>query len=282
MSSYLKKKEQELGVVLFDRSRQPLEMTEAGKAYLEYVDKAEMLEGEMQQKLADIEGVQTGHLTVGGAVFFNIAYLPKAIAEFMEKYSKIDIEVLDRNVPELTNLALKGELDAFITPIADDPERFIYEELADERIYIAVPRSFAVNRKLKGKRVSAESPEPEVLSRGEFAELCKNCFIVLKKNQSIGQRMEKLFAEYGVRPERTLTAEQTMTTLALTNADVGISLVTESSVKSSGLSSLPVLYRGKGDTSSRKIYIAYPRSKYLSRAAEEFIRTLKEVNQRND
>ena len=34
LSSHLKKLEGEVGAVLFDRSRQPLELTEAGKAYL--------------------------------------------------------------------------------------------------------------------------------------------------------------------------------------------------------------------------------------------------------
>lgn len=282
MSSYLKKKEQELGTILFDRSKQPLELTEAGKAYLEYIQSAELLKGEMLQRLADIEGMQTGHMTVGGAVFFNIAYMPRAIAEFKRKYPRVEIEVLDRSVPELTGLALKGEIDAFITPINDDPERFAYEELADEKIYIAVPNSLGINKSLAAKRVSEANPKPPCLNKDEFRKLCENCFIVLKKSQSIGQRMERLFEEYGARPENAVVAEQTMTTLALTNAGVGISLVTESSIRSSGLSDLPALYRVKGDAGSRKVYIAYLKGKYQSRAVAEFINTLKEVNRKND
>ncbi|MDD5824233.1 MAG: LysR family transcriptional regulator [Firmicutes bacterium] len=295
LSSALKKKEAELGAKLFDRSKQPLELTEAGRAYLEYVERAEQLRGEMEKRLADIEGVQTGELKVGGAVFFNIAYMPKAIAAFLDKYPGVDFEIVDRKVPELTAMALKGEVDVFITPIADDPERFVYEELAEEKVYIAVPEDLAVNDVLKAKQVAhASAPAPDAsdtsasstgvdasaraLSRAEFAALCENTFIVLKPDQSIGQRMEAIFREYGVRPKRTITAEQTMTTLALTNAGVGISLVTESSVRSSGLSSLPKLYTGSGENFSRQIYVAYPKNKYLSRSAEEFIKILKDVN----
>ena len=282
LSAALKKKERELGVQLFDRSRMPLALTEAGRAYIEYAERAEMLRGEMEKKLADIEGVNTGNLKIGGAVFFNIAYMTNAIASYLEKYPQIQIEVLDRSVPELTTLAAKGDIDAFITPFADEPDRFVYEELADEKIFIAVPSELAINEKLSAKRItgadSGSIDQMPRLSREEFAELCENTFIVLKSNQSIGQRMEEIFREYGVRPERTLTAEQTMTTLALTNAGVGISLVTESSVRSSGLSSLPAFYLAEGETCSRKIYVAYPKNKYLSRAAEEFIRILKDIN----
>ena len=39
LSSQLKKLEETLGVVLFDRTRQPLEITDAGKVSLEYASR---------------------------------------------------------------------------------------------------------------------------------------------------------------------------------------------------------------------------------------------------
>ena len=37
LSTYLKKTEKDLGCLLFDRSRQPLELTEAGRLYMDYL-----------------------------------------------------------------------------------------------------------------------------------------------------------------------------------------------------------------------------------------------------
>ena len=54
LSSYLKKVEGELGVVLFDRSRQPLELTEAGKVYLDYLDEVVIRQKELMKSLSDI------------------------------------------------------------------------------------------------------------------------------------------------------------------------------------------------------------------------------------
>ncbi|MBR0127605.1 MAG: LysR family transcriptional regulator, partial [Firmicutes bacterium] len=101
LSAHLRKKEKELGVKLFDRRKQPLELTEAGKAYLEYAEKAASLEDEMHQRLSDIESLQTGHLTIGGASFFNNAYLPQAIVAFQKKYPGIELEIIDGKVPEI-------------------------------------------------------------------------------------------------------------------------------------------------------------------------------------
>ena len=222
LSSYLKKVEGELGVVLFDRSRQPIELTEAGRVYLDYLDEVVVRQKELMKNLSDINDLKTGSLTVGGASFFNVAYLPKAIAAFASENPGIDIEIVDDRVPRLEAMAQKGLLDLFITPINDEPERFVYEELLEEDIFLAVPEAWEVNRQLEGKAISIEElPESEAaakshrkekpLTREEFACLCRETFVVLKPDQDIGRKMEALFNSYGCRPERVITAEQTMT-----------------------------------------------------------------------
>ncbi|MGN0702792.1 MAG: LysR family transcriptional regulator [Lentihominibacter sp.] len=286
LSSYLKKVEGELGAVLFDRSRQPLELTEAGRVYLDYLDEVVIRQKELMKNLSDINDLKTGSLTVGGASFFNVAYLPKAVAAFASENPGIDIEIVDDRVPRLEAMAQKGLLDLFITPINDEPDRFAYEELLEERIFLAVPAEWEINRQLEGKAVSLEDGSAKAkqpgktknLTKEEFACLCEETFVVLKPDQDIGRKMEALLSSYGCRPERVITAEQTMTTLALTLKGVGISLITESSIRNCGLAGMPKLYMADSDICRRKMYIAYPRNKYLSKAARRFAEVLKEHN----
>ena len=289
LSSYLKKVEGELGVVLFDRSRQPIELTEAGRVYLDYLDEVVVRQKELMKNLSDINDLKTGSLTVGGASFFNVAYLPKAIAAFASENPGIDIEIVDDRVPRLEAMAQKGLLDLFITPINDEPERFVYEELLEEDVFLAVPETWEVNRQLEGKAISIEElPESEAaakshrkakpLTREEFACLCRETFVVLKPDQDIGRKMQALLNSFGCTPERVITAEQTMTTLALTLRGVGVSLITESSIRNCGFAGLPKLYMANPDICRRKMYIAYPRNKYLSKAARRFAEVLKEHN----
>ena len=289
LSSYLKKVEGELGVVLFDRSRQPLELTEAGRVYLDYLDEVVVRQKELMKNLSDINDLKTGSLTVGGASFFNVAYLPKAIAAFASENPGIDIEIVDDRVPRLEAMAQKGLLDLFITPINDEPERFVYEELLEEDIFLAVPEAWEVNRQLEGKAISIEElPESEAaakshrkakpLTREEFACLCRETFVVLKPDQDIGRKMQALFASYGCRPDRVITAGQTMTSLALTQSGVGVSLITESSLRNCHLQRPPALYLADSDICRRRMFIAYPRNKYLSQASRELIRILRESN----
>lgn len=285
LSAFLKKTERELGCLLFDRSRQPLELTEAGRLYMDYLEKDDALREQLKQNLSDITGLNTGSVAVGGAGFFNIAYLPGAISRFAEAYPGVSVSIVDGKVPELVGMAQKGQLDLFITPEAYEPERFEYEELLSERIFLAVPAEWEVNRQLADKAVSfeatvasAEADGAVPLTKEEFAGLCRETFVVLKSDQDIGRKMQALFDSYGCRPARTITAEQTMTTLALTQSGVGVSLITESSLRNCNLTKLPALYLADPDICQRRMYIAYPRNKYLSQASKELIRILKESN----
>ena len=288
LSTYLKKTEKDLGCLLFDRSRQPLELTEAGRLYMDYLEKDDALREQLKQNLSDITGLQTGKVTVGGAGFFNIAYLPLAIASFVEEYPGVSVSIVDGRVPELVSMAQKGMLDLFITPINDEPERFVYEELLEEDVFLAVPTEWEVNRQLSRKAVACPGGDGRAvensdgravpLTREEFACLCRETFIVLKSDQDIGRKMQALFASYGCRPDRVITAGQTMTSLALTQSGVGVSLITESSLRNCHLTNPPALYLADSDICRRRMFIAYPRNKYLSQASRELIRMLKESN----
>lgn len=291
LSTFLKKTEKDLGCLLFDRSRQPLELTEAGQLYMDYLEENNALREQLKQNLSDITGLNTGSVTVGGAGFFNIAYLPGAISRFAEAYPGVSVSIVDGKVPELVSMSQKGQLDLFITPDAYEPERFEYEELLSEKIFLAVPAEWEINRQLAHKAVACPGTvnvqnggavstdvATEPLTKEEFACLCMETFVVLKSDQDIGRKMRRLFTIYGCRPARTITAEQTMTTLALTQSGVGVSLITESSLRNCPLTRPPSLYLADSEICRRKMYIAYPRNKYLSRAARELIRILKESN----
>ncbi len=118
---------------------------------MDYLDRMSILKNEMSQNIADIEGMKTGHLTIGGAGFFNTVYLPKAVGAFVDRYPGISIEIIDGKVPELVTDASKRYAGSFITPFADEDERFVYEELLEETIYICVPSDWDVNREFSGE-----------------------------------------------------------------------------------------------------------------------------------
>lgn len=281
LSSQLKKLEEALGVVLFDRTKQPLEITEAGKVYLQYADGYRALSREFLQHIADIGELKRGRLTIGGAASFNVSYLPKAVAEFTEKYPGIDLDIVDGNIPEISAKALNGQIDLFIAPTLNLDDRLNYEELLQEKIFLCVPPRWEINRRLAKWQIPVEAVlsgkygTDSTLPVVDFTEFRDSTFILLKKGQHIGHTMSMLFKRYGFEPKKAVMAEQTMTSYNLTLAGVGISLMTESTIRHSNFREFPGLYMADPQICTRKIYAVYSAQKYLSEASVAFMDILK-------
>ena len=280
LSSQLKKLESSLGVQLFDRSTQPLEVTEAGRVYLEYAARDLALKNEFLQHIADIDNLKRGKITVGGAASFNVSYLPKTVAEFVEKYPGIDIEIADGSIPEISAKALAGHVDLFIAPTLNIDDRLEYEELLEEKIFICVPPQWEINKELKQWQIDAKSVVASKCCEEEYPEVdfkkFEECpFILLKKDQHIGYTMSRLFERYGFEPKKSVLTEQTMTSYGLTLAGVGISLMTESTIRNSNFREYPKLYLADKYICSRRVYAVYSAQKYLPKAARKFVEILK-------
>lgn len=287
LSAHIKKIEEQLDIVIFDRTVKPMALTDAGKLYVEYLTKKSNLDRTFQEQLSDLNNLKQGKLVLGGASFFNVSYYPKVIAAFLDKYPGIDIKVVDGSVPEVVRMATDHKLDLFIAPSWDMDDMCQYEKVATERIFLCVPEEFSVNEELKEYRVPVEAvirgeldkwiAEHHGTSVPDFTKFKGQKFIWLEENQHIGNIMSELFRRYSMTPDGGISVTQTMTSFGLTLSGAGISLITEGSLKSGNMNKSVALYLIDEDLGQRDMYIAYPRNKYLSGAAKEFIRIFKET-----
>lgn len=274
LSAFLKRQEAAIGHTLIDRSTVPVSLTEAGQVYLSYLDKMDILNHELSQELCDIDELKTGSLVIGGATFFNVTYLPAAVAEFNKLYPGIRIEIVDGKVPEIVAQANAGNIDVFTTAVKTDEDLFCYEEMFHEKLFLCIPEEWEINEKLP-----TTGPEGyAVLKPGDLKLLADSTFILLHEDQDIGHKMNGIFKEFNLHPANTLVAGQTLTTLELTLAGVGISLISESTLSTYSTNKKPRLYYIDSEFCSRTMYVAYPKMRYVSGATKEFIKALKKHN----
>ncbi len=95
LSISIQKIEHAIGMPLFDRSRRPLQLTEAGIIYVDTVKKMLLLEQEQQQRLNDIQELVTGTIQLGGSHYLNAYILPEILAGFSGKYPGIRLEIME-------------------------------------------------------------------------------------------------------------------------------------------------------------------------------------------
>lgn len=285
LSTALKKAEEQLGAPIFDRSKKPWKLTEVGYSYYQYGLEYYNHVDELKQKVLDINNLKKGKLRIGGSILFNTTCLPKAISIFAKKYPEIQITLSDGTVPEMLDKTIKGEIDLFFTPNFIQSEYIKYEKIFNEKILLCVPKEYEINDALKndqlkkeeiisGKKNSAE----KILGKISLQMFEKYSFILLQESQQIGQIFRRLMKEDNVYPSKVIYTDQMATSLALTNAGLGISLISETAILYGNFKTLPVFYLPDINICNREMGVGYHSQRYLPSAAREFIQIIKNIN----
>ncbi|WP_373073090.1 LysR substrate-binding domain-containing protein [Zeaxanthinibacter enoshimensis] len=132
LSMQVQKLEDELGVLIFDRSKKPISITEAGK---KIVAQAKNIVNEAN-RIKDIVDQEKGY--IGGEFVLGViptimpTLLPMFLRNFIKKYPKVQLIIKEQNTEELIRNIQDGHLDAGIaaTPLEIEyiRERPLYYE----------------------------------------------------------------------------------------------------------------------------------------------------------
>ena len=132
LSTQIQKLEDELGVLIFDRSKKPIELTEVGK---KIVLQAKNIVNE-SDRIQDIVDQQKGY--IGGEFKMGIiptvmpTLLPMFLKAFIKKYPKVKLKIEELTTEDIIKKINDGHLDAAIvsTPLENETikERVLYYE----------------------------------------------------------------------------------------------------------------------------------------------------------
>ncbi len=132
LSMQIQKLEDELDILIFDRSKKPIELTDVGR---KIVTQAKNIVNE-SYRIQDIVDQQKGF--IGGEFKLGIiptvmpTLLPMFLKTFIKKYPKIKLKIEELTTEEIINRINEGHLDAAIaaTPLQNDSikERVLYFE----------------------------------------------------------------------------------------------------------------------------------------------------------
>lgn len=119
LSMQLQKLEQELGVKLFDRSKQPVIPTENGKEVIAQARRILSEVDELQNIIDQKHGSPTGELKVGIIPTLAPYLLPLFVQSFTEKYPKVKLAVHEMTTEAIIARLREGRLDVaiLVTPL---------------------------------------------------------------------------------------------------------------------------------------------------------------------
>lgn len=277
LSASIKRIEEKISIPIFDRSTNPVTLTEAGEEYVKYALEIEEKERDFEKYISDYTQLLTGNVTIGGSSLFSSFMLPFMIAEFNKKYPSIKFKIFEDSTKNLMEKLVLGNIDIIIDNAVINDSRIKSTVYTQEMLLLAVPEAFGVNEKLKDYRLTAKDIEKGKHTMSEYAVSLKSFarypFILLNPGNDTGKRANMLFKMHGFQPNVVFFLDQQVTAYNASCTGMGISFVSDTLIKH--INSEPALYyyRLADGEIFRNIYFYTKNNRYLSNACKEFIQS---------
>lgn len=264
LSRFVKNVEEELGIELFDRETIPLSLTAAGEKYLDYINRFQRLEQDMQADFAALNAGMLSQLSIAALPFLGTYVLPKIIPRFASRYPSVDLQIEELSNRELLQRIANGESDLALTNLCQSSDLYDCCKLGSDHIVLAALYNEKMQKLFPNQTSSPDNPLQEDLS---FLE--KETLIVLRPWQNMRVAAEAICRRYSLTPQHVIEAPSLASALSLVGSNRGVTFVCQSSVSSIRPSS-PLIYFSAGEMENYTSILAVYRKGNTNPLIREF------------
>lgn len=260
VSLAIKELEEYYGVRLFDRIGRRLQITEAGRHFLQYAIHISDLFADMETGLRhwDTKGV----LRIGASITIGSHFLPGYVKAFGVLSPQTQVKVTVEQSERLEKKLLANELDfALIEGIVHNPQ-LVAEPYMEDRLCVVCSLQKGWQQ---GARITGE-------------EFRSQNFLLREQGSGTREVFDRVMAQEGIRITPVWEA---ISTTALINAvinDLGISVLPYRMIRSALEGGLLRTVEVEGLEFCRSFYIIYHKDKFLTAAAKRFMQLCRELD----
>ena len=138
LSMQIKSLEEELGVVLLDRSKKPVIATEAGEVVLEQARETIKAYNYIKEAVSELKGETAGKLRLGVIPTIAPYLLHKFLPGFVHDYPHVELEVKELMTRDIVDAMKHDRIDAALVAGGTCGDGIQEQELFDDRFFIYV------------------------------------------------------------------------------------------------------------------------------------------------
>ncbi|WP_375460186.1 LysR family transcriptional regulator [uncultured Enterovirga sp.] len=252
--------EEEVGATLFDRSRRPPLLNEAGRALVPRAREAV----EAYDRLFDRAGDATveGHLRLGAVPSVVTGVLPRALVAMRSRYPALHVELAMGPSKDLVERLERGLLDAVIvSDLLEGGAGLAWSPFCREPLVLIAPPDSPAR---KAEELIASYP-----------------FIRYNRQAWVGQLIDRLLKRRRLKPAESMTLDTLEAVTAMVHHGLGVSVVP---LRTGGAPpALPVrTVPFSGSATHRVLGVVHPPSHPKAGLAEVLIAALKEAEESHD
>lgn len=272
LSMAIKKVEDQLHMPLFYREGKSVTLTPVGKLYIKSIEKIMAIETDLQTEIQDIEQLETGTVRIGGTQYINSCILPPILAQFIQKYPKIDVLLKEQEPSKNLTDLVQGNIDFCCNAGTIDIPNIKKVPLFRDQIYLVVPNAYNQPDWLPWEQDLDSPPVLEPKPAPLPAALYQVPLILLAEPSNLRACVKEAYARTQRQPQIVLQTEQQETSLQLACAGVGATFVGEQLLRHGKMKSMHI-YKLDSPSLTRTFYLLTNKKRYLSKAASIFMAT---------
>ncbi|MBM6868575.1 LysR family transcriptional regulator [Collinsella tanakaei] len=219
LSQSLSRIEDSLGTKLFDRTTHGLQLTSAGKKYLQMANQVLKLYDDLKTELHDADALKTGSVTFGITRILGRILLPEVLPAFCSTYPNIKIRIVEGNSKELDRALTACEIGfAVMHRLPENVNNHIdYNVLWDDPFVVTV----GANSPLLERAVAtARYPHPYI----DIHDLADQPLLTVPYGQRIRQVLDLMFMRARVRPNIMLETRDYSTVQCMAARGIGYTI----------------------------------------------------------
>jgi DNA-binding transcriptional LysR family regulator len=256
VSVSIKKLEEELDLILFNRQEKKISLTAEGEIFLEHVKRIldEVKAAEME--MGALKGLDRGEVRLGIPPMLGAYFFPRIISGFMEKHPGLHLSVYGDGSWKIQSMLSSSELDMGVIVGSDYPDDLEVHRFMREEVVVCVNSDHQLAQR----------------SSISYQEFAKQDLAFYKEGYYLRELIFDMLKKKGIVPNVLVETNLFSLVAALVMNGKGVSvclrMVTDQNVGMRAISFEPPLYMD--------LMIAWKQQAYLSRANRAFVEYLLE------
>ncbi|UAT30674.1 LysR family transcriptional regulator [Bacillus badius] len=255
ISKMIKSIEEELGVVLFNRSGKQVELTDAGQVIFAQAQDIVHSFQHLSVELDDLIHLKKGRITIGLPPMIGSSFFPRVLGKFREQYPDIVIQLVEDGAKKVEEHVEKGLLDIGVVLSPANEALFHSFSLVEEKLMLLVHPSHRLAEQEKVK----------------LSELHQELFVFFRKDFALHDRVIAECVRAGFQPQVVYESSQWDFISEMVAANLGIALLPEPICRELDRNRIRVLPLVDPVIPWHLVMI-WRKDRYLSFAAREWLR----------
>ncbi|WP_373893410.1 LysR family transcriptional regulator [Virgibacillus natechei] len=215
VSQYIASLEKEFGVRLLERNNKFVQQNKAGEIVYQYAKGILRNYDQMKVLVSDLKNEPGGELKIGASYTIGEYLLPQILAQLQRDYPSILPAVTIGNTEDIGQKLVNHEIDIGLIEGNFSHRQLAVEPFAVDDMYVIAGENHSLTK--KGTIIAAD--------------LERNTWIIREEGSGTRKMLEDFFNKHKINPERVLTFGSTQVIKEGVASGLGISLLSELTLK---------------------------------------------------